>query len=98
LALSPLFCGCGTVFSRSSPDLFGAYPLLAVEFDLVLISEVSGDGGEAMGMAAGPAFFFVTGLVSLPFDLAIDVVALPIDLVAWALGYQRDARLVDARR
>ena len=84
----PLF-GCGTVFTRASPDLFGAYPLQAVVFDLAFISKVGEGSQEFMGMSPNGGWFFVTGVVSLPFDLAIDLVALPVDLVAWTLGATR---------
>jgi hypothetical protein len=88
------------MFTRGSPHLVGAYPLQAVAFDLVFISKVTGEGGEMMGMAAGPGYFFITGLLSLPFDLALDLVALPIDSLAWACGYRRKAplRLPEAPR
>jgi hypothetical protein len=79
--------------------MFGAYPFQAVATDGYFISKTFNAPEEFMGMKApGPLFLF-WGLVSLPVDLAIDVVLLPIDLGAWVFGeYKlgRSAKLHDA--
>ena len=74
LALCASSGACGTAISRDRDGdgtVFGAYPFEAVAIDV-----------EIMGMQG----FLLCGLASLPFDLVVDVVASPIDLVAWVCG------------
>ncbi|MCB9886838.1 MAG: hypothetical protein H6838_15200 [Planctomycetes bacterium] len=84
---------CGTVTSRGQGTVFGAYPLMAVWADLAFIERGTGGQTEDMsGSSVNQVLFLLGGLVCLPFDLAIDVVALPIDLGAWAFGKHKGRR------
>src|SRR5690606_3617788 len=81
---------CGTAFSRGQGTVFGAYPFQAVVVDGYFISKTFNAPEEFMGMLAPGPLFLVWGLVSLPVDLAVDVVVLPIDIGAWIMGEYKD--------
>lgn len=74
---------CGTLITRgvSNHDVFGAVPYTAVAQDVVACGYVS-DGFEG-GMCAVVAF------VSIPLDLTLDTLFLPVDLFAWLCGYEK---------
>lgn len=84
-ALGSLLClpGCGTAMTRMEGTPFGAYPLEAPLADCMMI-------GCQYGPSYGKSIVF--GLVSLPIDLALDLVLCPVDLIAWALGKNRGDR------
>src|SRR5215813_6083846 len=77
---------CGTAYSRGNGTMFGAYPFQAVVIDGYFISKTFNAPEEFMGMRAPGPLFLVWGLISLPIDVAIDVVTLPIDVGAWIAG------------
>lgn len=88
LALALLSTSCGTVLTRTRGDVFGYYPYEALVADARLIGyglgfdiEIQGHGDR---MTADDGIG--GGLISLPIDLVLDTIALPIDLVAWAFG------------
>jgi len=96
-----LLAGCGTFRTRGyNGAVFGKYPLAAAYYDLDWIAEIcrtqsnQGIGERGWGIA-------LMGLVCLPLDFAVDVVASPLDLAGWVLGFDRDAtrgeRAQDAR-
>ncbi len=72
-------CGCvGTIFTRGTYDLCGRYPGAAVALDADFIIHPDGKHDTQ-----------VLGLLSIIPDLVIDTALLPIDLIAWPLGYRR---------
>ncbi len=74
--------GCiGTMLSRGNHDFAGKYPLQAVACD---IQHVVNDKFDGLGILV------VTGcIISVPVDLAVDVVLMPVDLVLWPFGFDR---------
>jgi hypothetical protein len=80
---------CGTMLTRTTGDAFGAHPFSAVARDCVLISEVVGPGATYADLDWPGPVLCLGGLVPLPIDLAVDVLALPIDLVAWVAGHRK---------
>lgn len=83
---------CGTAFSRGSGVAVGAYPFQAVAIDGYFISKTFNQPEDFMGMTATGPLFLLWGLVSLPVDLVIDAILLPIDLGAWMLGAYKQGR------
>ena len=75
---------CGTIATRGSVPV-GAYPFASVEFDVVLIGALFDSSVEKSTRDRDAG----AGLLSLPVDLAIDAVLLPIDLVAWIFGARK---------
>jgi len=74
--------GCvGTFMTRFDNDFFGSYPFLAAYYDL----QITGACLEEPSFLAVPAFF-----IALPIDFAVDAVFMPIDLVCWAAGKEKD--------
>jgi len=71
--------------TRVSEDPFGAYPLQGVAFDFYMGNEVV---GNSIQNHEDPDQLLYP-LLSLPFDLVIDVILLPADLIAWPLGYEK---------
>ena len=86
VASGAMLASCGTIYSRGGGEQFGRYPLQAVATDLYFISKTFEPEQEFMGLAANGRLFLLLGLVSLPVDLVVDVVAAPLDVVAWILG------------
>ena len=91
LALASL-PACGTAFSRGSGSVFGAYPFHAVAIDGCFMSKTFNAPESFMGLMVPGPVFLIWGLVSLPVDLAVDVLLLPIDLGAWILGDSKPSR------
>ena len=80
-----LLSGCaGTIVTRFGGSVndphFGAYPYQAPVIDLKLM----GAGGK-LGL-----FEFEVGILSLPLDIAIDTVFLPVDLIMWTFGCKKN--------
>lgn len=88
LSLALLSTSCGTVLTRTRGDVFGYYPYEALVADAKLIGYSLGFDIAIEGtLNRTPADDGLTaGLLSLPLDLVLDTIALPIDLVAWAFG------------
>ena len=69
--------GClGTISTRDKGNFAGGYPYQAVAFDGYCVAEARGN------LAPG-------GLVSMPLDLVVDTVLLPIDLLLWPFGFKK---------
>ena len=69
-------CLLGTAYSRSGGEnSFGKYPYMAIAVDV-----------KAMGSPAAAGW----GVLSIPLDLVIDTVLMPVDLVLWPLGYTKE--------
>lgn len=81
--------GCGTIASRGQRSWFGAYPFQGVGVDLVFLSKTFDAPQDFLGMKAPGSFFLFWGLVSLPFDLVVDAVALPLDVGGWIFGVHK---------
>ena len=77
VALCAALSSCGTVYSRGTHAVFGAYPFQGVAVDAVMITGHFRDDREV---------YIAQGLMSLPFDLVVDVALCPLDLIAWVLG------------
>lgn len=88
LLAAVLLSGCtGTMLTRTdaemplaatgSYDAVGGYPFQAVAVDYRL-EERSGGEGDSYNV-----------FLSLAVDLVVDVVLLPVDLVAWAFGCEK---------
>ena len=67
--------GCGTIHTRWGQHKFGAYPYQGAAVDVVGVFDSEG--------------VYYT-LPSLPFDLAVDTVCLPVDLIWWMCGIEKD--------
>jgi hypothetical protein len=81
---------CGTMFSRSQDHTFGRYPFEAVAKDGVMISRCFEPKVQVGGADLPGYTLTLWGLFSLPVDLVIDTLALPVDLVAWACGNHKN--------
>jgi hypothetical protein len=82
--------GCvGTVFTRihSPGDWAGGYPFQAVVFDAGAIGSDWQGGHAGIGVGIPLAATF-----SWPWDLAIDALLLPLDLVFWLAGWDKSTR------
>jgi uncharacterized protein YceK len=74
----------GTASTRFQNDSFvGAYPYSAVGTDLVLFGENLGKPAHLGGFIALPS------LISIPLDLVVDSILLPIDLITWPFGLRK---------
>jgi hypothetical protein len=90
---------CGTLVTRGNGTLFGAYPLMAVWADLELMQRIGGETERLSDVVPiTPLMSFFGGLLSLPIDIALDVVALPVDLTAWAFGNHKDDEISNPSR
>ena len=82
-----LLCSsCGTSQTRAR-EPFGAYPFQAVAYDIHMMARWQ--GGEVMGMGAGPLWFFMGGLISIPVDLLFDSIGFPADVAFWIAGREK---------
>lgn len=78
--------GCGTLITRTTMampggDFAGAYPFQAVAVDVDgMFHQKSGLLEECCKIMA---------FMSIPFDLAIDLVLSPIDLLLWPMGFTK---------
>jgi uncharacterized protein YceK len=83
LGASTALSGCGTAGSRFHGAVVGGLPFQAVAFDVLAASAT---GAPDAGVR------WLQGLVSLPFDLVIDAVLMPADVVAWIFGVHKARR------
>jgi len=95
LLLAAVLPGCGTLFGRTRADYIGAYPGQAIVFDVWAMSSLfQGKDPERphddLERRREGEMNFVGGLLSLPFDVVIDVVLLPADLIGWLFGLEKD--------
>ena len=79
LLLTVLLSGCGTVGTRLGHTSFGAYPYQAIATDV-----------EAVAEADVPGEIRILAFLSFPFDLVLDTLLLPPDLILWAAGHKKD--------
>ncbi len=86
LALIIPLSGCGTLMSRGSGSILGAYPFQAVATDVAMMSGAYESDYEK---------WLMLGLVSTPVDLVLDLVLSPIDLIAWGMGARKERRSPD---
>lgn len=82
---------CGSLCTRTLGPALGGVPGAAVVWDVMAMSKVAGPTHRLLDIDWDGPWLFAGGLLSLPFDLAVDVVALPFDLVAWACGHEKNA-------
>ncbi len=77
---------CGTLLTRPGGPAFGGWPFAAVAADGELLSKCFGPNQTFFDVDFAGPVLLLGGLLSLPIDLGIDLLALPIDLVAWTAG------------
>ncbi len=85
-ALCVALSSCGTLYSRGTHAVFGAYPFQGVAVDAVMITGTFRNDHEV---------YIAQGIMSLPLDLVIDLALCPLDLIAWALGGRKGFVPVD---
>lgn len=85
-------CAAGTYSTRgdaAQPDRhwIGSYPYKAFVSDFELINhtnrQLKGD------MLFPKSWVYSAAVISMPFDLVIDTILLPLDLAAWPFGWKR---------
>jgi uncharacterized protein YceK len=86
----PLFVtGCGTIMTRGDENVtFGAYPYQAVANDVCYwIPESFHQPGHpvAEGVDLG------TAILSIPIDLTVDTILLPLDIGYWIAGQKKNS-------
>jgi uncharacterized protein YceK len=94
--------GCGTYVTRHNSPCVGKYPYQgACTSGGAMMSAVLPDPDKnSIGGCVSfdfsfeaRAFIFVVGAVSLPFDVVVDTLLLPVDIGAWILGEEKNASL-----
>ena len=75
-----MLSGCLGTFSSRDCDVVGKYPGMAIAEDF----RVMGTPGPY-----GTGWLAVIALISLPVDIVVDTVLLPVDLIAWPFGLKR---------
>ena len=80
--------GCfGTFGTRTGNQCVGEYPYKAIVLNVGGITEYAGNNN---GSGFGSNFLMITICVlSLPIDIAIDTVLLPVDLISWPFGMKK---------
>ena len=80
---------CGTLTTRRPVRPVGAYPFAALWTDGLMIGQMF-NGPVAFGsFEMSGVEVALWGVVSLPVDLVVDAVFLPVDLVGWAFGARK---------
>ncbi|MFY9342373.1 MAG: hypothetical protein WAT39_07780 [Planctomycetota bacterium] len=75
------FSGCGTLVTRTSAPVVGAWPFEGAACDVALVAHAFTAESQADRETN-----FLIGLLSLPIDLVIDAALAPVDLIAWLFG------------
>ena len=88
--LATASASCGTLLTRVGDPAFGGWPFAAVVADGELMSKCFGPQQTLVDVDFDGPVLLLGGLLSLPLDLGIDLLALPIDLVAWIAGNEKD--------
>ena len=78
--------GCGTICTRSTCgyNTFGSRPFEAVAQDVIAVDEACTTYADALQVSV--ATFCI---ISMPADLALDTICLPVDAVAWMYECQK---------
>ncbi len=99
-AACTVLAGCtGTMLSRGTgPCSVGKYPFEAIALDIGFMAATRADERDTgvPGKEGTPTFLW--GLTSLPIDTVVDVVLLPVDVVAWIFGCSKTWESDEARR
>ncbi len=80
--------GCfGTMVTRGGDGgaFAGRYPFKAVASDVGMV--INPGGSRDMN-----AFIALIAFISIPVDLSVDAVLMPVDLVLWPFGFDRSYR------
>ena len=80
--------GCGTLITRGGYEHFGAYPYQGVGKDVTMLAKTPKAIVHPEGI--GEAILVI---VSLPCDLILDTVFLPVDAIGWMRGKKKDGWL-----
>ena len=86
LALAASWSGCGTIYTRTNRSPVGRYPFDAVALDLWMLPMAFTGRHEVLGESKHGKQLTALGLLSLPIDLVLDTVLLPVDGIAWLFG------------
>lgn len=79
-------------YNRPDESWFGSYPYRAVVDDVEIIAW---SGGSIPDSPAWGSVGILAGIVSIPFDLVVDTVLLPVDAIGWICGKKKGhARLI----
>lgn len=80
--------GTSRIPSYNHPDesWFGSYPYRAVVDDVEI---VAWSGGSIPDSPALGSIGVLAGIVSIPFDIVVDTVLLPVDTVGWICGKKK---------
>lgn len=68
----------------------GAYPFAAVWTDGLMVGQMFSGRVVFRSFDMSGVEVGLWGVVSLPVDLVLDAVLLPVDLVCWAFGARKD--------
>lgn len=89
--------GCaGTIATRINQKSFaGAYPYSSMKNDWELATigftdKIQKSTNAYMPPPAAITVCTILGVLSVPLDLALDTVFLPVDLVCWPLGFSKN--------
>lgn len=82
-------CLAGTILTRGDRAVVGGYPFQAVAVDVEMVAKAGDPPVDTSGVMIGGGTFLFWGLISLPLDLAIDLVATPLDLGFWAFDVHK---------
>ena len=80
-----LAAGCGTFKTRTGNTQFGAYPYEGVAEDFTHMPDAINKNRPGKTIME-----FTVLIVSIPFDLGLDTVLLPVDLACWSFGEHKD--------
>ena len=93
IGIASAFWSCGTCITRNNirpARPFGAYPFAAVWTDGEMIGHMFSERVALPSFDMSGVEVALLGVVSLPIDLVLDAVFLPVDLVGWAFGARRN--------
>ena len=85
--------GCGTLLTRLTISGQHTHPYAAVVRDFQMISDPGWAEFMSVRVKAGRS----DGLISIPLDLAIDTLLLPVDIVRWTFGISGGTTMVRSR-
>jgi hypothetical protein len=91
LIIFSLFGCMGTLTTRVykhndvEPDFVGAYPFSGLANDVKHV--IKGNGENHVPVPDG--FTRMVSFLSIPFDIVVDAILLPADLIAWPFGLKK---------